>query len=196
MIKTLSTKAQWLRVNLRTNKSFVSALGLVLFVAASLLAAPLANAGEEYDKGKHKGKWKQHSKQEELKHEVSYLAQKLLDISGEEMLTVTQEPYKKPFLGVCSAVSPGGVQLTCITPGHAAEAAGLRTGDMVVEIDGISMLSPKTENVKKVYYDKLGAMKKGQILTIKVFRGSEEKTIKATVGEFSQPGYTLTIRRK
>ncbi len=196
MISTLSTKAQWLRIYPHTNKSFVKTLCAALFMAASLVSVSLAYADEEGDKGKDKSKWKEHSKEEELKHEVSYLAQKLLDMSGEDTLTVSQEPYMKPFLGVCSAINPGGVQLTCITPGHGAEAAGLRTGDMIVEVDGVSLTSSKSESVKKIYYDTLGSMKTGQVFTFKIFRGAEEKTIRATVGKLSQPGYTLTIRRK
>lgn len=156
--------------------------------------AGIAHAGEkDKEKGKHK-EW--HSNEEELKYEISFLAKKLLDMSGKETITVSQEPYTKPFLGVCSAVTPGGVQLTCITPGHNAEAAGLRTGDLVVKIDDLKLMAPSTGDVKKAYFGTIERMKTGQKMTFTVYRGPDEKTVEVTVGELSQPGYTMTIRRK
>jgi len=195
MIRVLTTKAEWLPI---TQKSFLTRWYWALFLVFYFVSAPFAIAGEESEEQKHKtiSEWKGHSKEEELKHEVSYLAEKLLEMSGKDTLTVAQEPYMKPFLGVCSSVTPGGVQLTCITPGHSAEASGLRTGDIIAEVDGVSMISSKTATIKKTYYEMLGSMKTGQVMTFKIFRGSEEKTIKATIGKLSQPGYTLTIRRK
>jgi hypothetical protein len=69
------------------------------------------------------------SSEEELRHEISYLAKELLDLSGEDSITVEQPAFMKPFIGICSEVLPEGVKLTCITPKHNAAKAGLTTGD-------------------------------------------------------------------
>lgn len=139
---------------------------------------------------------KEFSHEDEIKYEISFLAKKLLDNSGKEQITFSQEPYRKPFLGVCSHVTPGGVQLTCITPGHSAEAAGLRSGDLVVKINDIKMMAPNTGKLKKIYFGMIDQMKTGEKMSFTVYRGPDEKTIDVIVGELSQPGYTMTIRRK
>lgn len=155
---------------------------------------------KDYDKHSSKKHSKKHSeksiKEMELKSEIGFFAQKLLDVSGEDTLTISQEPFTKPFLGICGDPRAGGVKLTCITPGHNAEAAGLRTGDVVYQLDDIDFTSPNARIVKKAYYDYLGKMKTGQVITFRVYRGSSKETIDVTVGKLSQPGYIMTIRRK
>jgi len=179
-------------------------LNWLVTLVAAVCVSSFAHAGDnnkQMHKAKHKshsgsGHGHGHSREEELKYEISFLAKKLLDMSGEETITISQEAYSKPFLGVCSAVTPGGVQLTCITPGHSAEAAGLRTGDLVVEIDAIKMMAPSSNVVKKAYFGAIDKMKTGQKMSFTVYRGPDEKNIEVTVGELNQPGYTMTIRRR
>jgi predicted metalloprotease with PDZ domain len=80
------------------------------------------------------------SSEEELRHEISYLAKELLDLSGEDSITVEQPAFMKPFIGICSELLPEGVKLTCITPGHNASKAGLMTGDLVISINDIDLI--------------------------------------------------------
>lgn len=171
---------------------------LVLIALATTSQHVFAGESKEYEKKKEKDlkAWTKEKHQDEIKYEISFLAKKLLDISGEETITVSQDPIRKPFLGICSEITPGGVQLTCVTPGHNAKAAGLQTGDMVVELNGVNLVSSKMDEIKEAYYHQLMNMKTGQSMQFKVYRGPEELEIPVTVGEINHPGYIMTIKRK
>lgn len=172
--------------------------GLILLATAVVLQ--VSHAGESKALEKKQGKdikaWTKEKHQDEIKYEISFLAKKLLDMSGEETITVNQDPIRKPFLGICSEITPGGVQLTCVTPGHNAKAAGLQTGDMVVELNGVNLVSSKMGEIKEAYYHQLMNMKTGQSMLFKVYRGPEALEIPVTVGEINHPGYIMTIKRK
>lgn len=178
---------------MKTNKMKLLILVLMSIMTATTVAGELE---KEHEKSKESKLWDEKNMQQELKYEISFLAKKLLDLSGEETMTVTQEPIRKAFLGICSEIRPGGIELTCVTPGHNAKAAGLQTGDVVIELNGVNFVKAKTSELKEAYYKQLMTMKKGQKMAFKVYRASELLDIDVTVGEINQPGYTMTIKRK
>lgn len=140
----------------------------------------------------HAGEWAE----AEIKNEISYLAQKLLDMSGKDTYTVESPAYMKPYLGVCSEISTKGVKITCVTPGSGAAKSGLKTGDILSEIDGVSMMNDDVAKVKDAYYGAVKKMKTGEVMELTVFRGTETITLKATVGTISHPAYTLIISKQ
>jgi len=142
---------------------------------------------------------------DELKHEISFLAKKLLDKSGKDNITVKQAAIKKAFIGVCPEPTAKGIHLTCITPGHSAAKAGLQTGDLVVAIDALSMVTNRAEkqwhkgSKKRGHYDAyhqvFDNLKTGETLAFKILRGGKEMTVMVTVGAISHPAYTMTISK-
>jgi len=136
------------------------------------------------------------SKEEELKHEISFLAKKLLDISGEDSITVEQPAFMKPFIGICSDVLPKGIKLTCITPGHNASKAGLKTGDLITSINDIDMTGSSKRSHKNAFYSLTTSMKIGDKLVMTLIRKGKEQVITAKVGAISHPAYTLTVKKK
>ncbi len=134
--------------------------------------------------------------EEELKHEISFLAKELLDISGEDSITVEQPAFMKPFIGVCSDVFAKGVKLTCITPGHSAARAGLKTGDLITAINDIDMTGANRDKQNKKYYSLVKKMKTGDKLVMNLIRKGKEQVITVTVGAVSHPAYTLTVKKK
>ena len=151
---------------------------------------------KSHKKDKKRSEHEEWMHEKEIRSEIGYFAMKLLEMSDKDEISLSQEPYTKPFLGVCSEITENGVKLTCITPGHNAGKAGLRTGDMVIELNGNNLISTNTKKVKKDYYDVLMNMQTGDVLNMKIMRGSEEMEFKPTVGKLMQPGYDLTIYRK
>ncbi len=133
---------------------------------------------------------------EELRHEISFLAKKLLEKSGGDSVTIEQPAYMKPFIGICSDVSRRGVKLTCITPGANASKAGLKTGDLVTAINGIDMVTSSSRESEDAFYGITKTMKAGDKLVMKLIRKGEKQTITATVGDIGQPAYTLTVSKK
>jgi hypothetical protein len=88
-----------------------------------------------------------------------------------------------PFLGVAkSALLPeyGGAHIDDVLPNTAAFAAGLRTGDVVVEIEGRDV-SNWEDLVRGIRRSKVG-----QKVQLKVIREGKEQTIEATLGSREQ----------
>lgn len=130
-----------------------------------------------------------------VKNEISYLAKKLLDMSGKDAYTVEYEAYDKPYIGICSEVNVEGVAITCITPGSQADKAGLKTGDTVSEINGINMRHKDVMKTKKAYMHIVKSMKKGDVIAMKLNRAGKINEVKVTVGSMSHPAYKLEIKR-
>ena len=89
--------------------------------------------------------------EEEIQKEIGFLAKKLLEISGKDTYRCDVESLSRPLIGICSDVSNRGVVLTCITPGSQADKAGLRTGDLIVKLNGIEMANDDVMKTKKAY---------------------------------------------
>ena len=133
--------------------------------------------------------------EEELRNEISFLAKKLLDISGEESITIEQAAYMKPFIGICTSLTPKGVKLTCITPGHNAFKAGLKTGDLITSINEIVLTKSNKNGYKKAYAGLLKSMKTDDSLAVKFMRKGEERSVVFKVGAVYYPAYTLTVKK-
>jgi membrane-associated protease RseP (regulator of RpoE activity) len=85
----------------------------------------------------------------------------------------------RPYLGSVpdmSAVDVRGVRLSDVTAGSPAEHAGLRKGDVVVELQGAAVTDLQS------YSDALYAHRPGDEVTIVVLRGAERVTVRATLG--------------
>ncbi|MBX2848186.1 MAG: PDZ domain-containing protein [Acidiferrobacterales bacterium] len=130
--------------------------------------------------------------EEEIMAEISYLADKLLALKGTESMSISSSPYTKPFVGVCSQVIPEGIELTCITPKSQADKDGLKTGDILTEINDTAMVEGPG---KHPYWPIINGMKVGDVLNIALLRAGEMQRIKVTVGELKKPGYECDITR-
>ena len=93
---------------------------------------------------------------------------------------VAGEPIEPGFLGVRGDVSSdgsAGVEVTEVTPGSAAETAGLQVGDRILSIDG----APVSQ------FDELAglvvARQPGDVVVLDVVRGGETLAIEAVLGQ-------------
>ena len=69
-----------------------------------------------------------------------------------------------------------GLRLGGVTPGSAAEKAGLLTGDIVVELGGVPVLDLQS------YSDALYSHKPGDDVTVVVLRGTNRISVTVTLG--------------
>lgn len=85
---------------------------------------------------------------------------------------------KRPLLGIVwnQTSTKEGVEIESITPGHAAEKAGIKPKDVIVEFDGRKLIT--FDDLKE------SIMKKtpGDKVTVKVLRGAEEIEFECTLG--------------
>ena len=127
--------------------------------------------------------------------EISFLAKKLLDMTSQESYSVNQPAYTKAFIGICTSMTKQGVLLTCVTPGTEAEKAGLRTGDVLTQINGKRMPGIETKEAESAYWSSIKKMKVGDVLKVSLIRDKKTITMDVGVGELSHPKYTLTINK-
>ncbi len=187
-----------------SSKPFARLLSKVLTLV--IMSMPLAATAHQHgihDK-QSKSELKKSAKAEkeemtrkEIMHEISYLAKKLLDDSNEDSIVVKSAAVVKPFIGVCSKILALGIELTCITPDSQAEKNGLKTGDIVQSINGISMASedPNEKRVKHAYWPIVNEMKTGDVLKMNILRAGRSLEIDVTVGSLTHPAYELKVTR-
>jgi hypothetical protein len=85
----------------------------------------------------------------------------------------------QPSLGTVPDMGAGdvpGLRLSGVTPGSPADKAGIRAGDVVVELGGKQVTDLQT------YSDALYSHKPGDEVTVVVLRGTERLTFKVTLG--------------
>lgn len=94
---------------------------------------------------------------------------------------VTEDPFAPPRPGVRLGVRPDyaymggdGMRLEGVTPGGAAEKAGLKDGDVIVEISGVPVRSVNG------YMASLSGKKPGDTLEVTLLRGGKRMTLKVT----------------
>jgi hypothetical protein len=86
---------------------------------------------------------------------------------------------RQAYLGTVPDMAPGdkpGLRLTGVRPGSPADLAGLKTGDVIVELGGAPVKDLYS------YSDALYAHKPGETIKIVVLRGTERVTVTATLG--------------
>jgi len=134
--------------------------------------------------------------EEEVKREISYLAMTLLKIKGQDSYTLESEALVKPYIGVCSKMKPKGVYLACVTPKSQAAKAGLKTGDVILSINGISMANQSEHyDPNKAYWKLTDEMKVGDKLKLVLADGDKTRQMTVSVGSLSHPAYRIEISK-
>ena len=85
---------------------------------------------------------------------------------------------KRPLLGIVwnQTSTKEGVEIESITPGHAAEKAGIKPKDVIVEFDGRKLIT--FDDLKECIMKKTP----GDKVLVKVLRGAEEIEFECTLG--------------
>jgi len=104
-------------------------------------------------------------------------------------IKVARATTSVPFLGVGAAPGANGMEVQSVTPGSAAEAAGVQMGDILVTVGDISIVAePDWASTFRSRYRGRG----GQPLAIVVRRGAEQLTLNTAVRERTSTRYTLS----
>jgi putative serine protease PepD len=83
------------------------------------------------------------------------------------------------FLGVTPTNANGGVGISTVKPGSAADDAGLKVGDVVTAVDGRTITDQS--QLRAI----ISQHKPGDTLTLTVRRDGATRTVKATLGSRS-----------
>ena len=131
--------------------------------------------------------------EEDIKREISYLSKKLLELKGEKQYVLTNPVYQRPYIGICFSGTKEGMLLTCVTPGHQAFKAGLKTGDVITHVNGVSLANSDPAIVKKNYLSQTKNIQTGDVLAVQYIRTGENFQLDLTVGQLAHPAYKLEI---
>lgn len=134
--------------------------------------------------------------EEEIQLEISYLAMKLLEIKAKDSYTLESKALIKPYIGICSTMKKKGIYLSCVTPASQGAKAGLKTGDMVLSINGVSMANQQDYRDPDGDYWKItDRMKIGDELVLELVDGDKTRELTVTVGSLSHPAYRIEISK-
>lgn len=89
------------------------------------------------------------------------------------------EPVPVPpstWLGIAPTMAQGGVGVQAIAPGSPGEKAGLKTGDIIVSINGQALATPQA------LVRLLGTLKPGDVVEINLNRDGQAQTVQAMLG--------------
>jgi len=82
----------------------------------------------------------------------------------------------RPYLGLTTAAGSAGVEVQAVTPGSPAQRAGLRTGDVVVSVDGDAVSEPGDVT------DALDGNEPGDSVEVEVERDGSRQQLDITLG--------------
>ncbi len=165
---------------------------LTILVVASCLVGPVAAVGDPNEA----------SELDRLREELSRTQQQLEQLSRQiERLSrdrpaavIAPRSYSfggeaRPMVGIImnAAADRRGVLLVGVTPEGPAEQAGLRSGDLIVEIDGQTLAGRSAVDEA---YDLLDGMKAGDTFEFVYERDGERKTATVTA-ELHQPSWSF-----
>jgi putative serine protease PepD len=86
------------------------------------------------------------------------------------------QTIERPYLGVSTAAGAAGVEVQEVTPGGPAQRAGLRSGDVVLSVDGRTVSEPDDIT------DALDGSEPGDSVTVEVERDGGREQFDITLG--------------
>jgi predicted metalloprotease with PDZ domain len=98
----------------------------------------------------------------------------ILPLAGLRMVADT---VREPRLGISTGADSSGIAVTGVLPGGAAEAAGVRAGDYLISLGGVSVTDPDFGQTFRTRFGK----EEGVPLPIKVRRGADTVTLNGKV---------------
>jgi serine protease Do len=92
-------------------------------------------------------------------------------------LGVRFQPMTRELANAFKAKDANGALVADVTPGSPAEKAGIKSGDIIIEIDGKKIEESRALRVQ------IASSAPGTKVRLKISRGSEEKTVEVTLAE-------------
>lgn len=125
----------------------------------------------------------------EAEQRLAEAAKRVAELSTErlgaigDMSTFTVNMSKRPMLGVnIGSETPEdgpveGVRIVSVTPGGAADDAGIRAGDLITSINGESLQAENQMEANKRVLDFMRGVEEGDVLTLEYVRDGKSGTV-------------------
>jgi len=151
----------------------------ICFAASAALVTASANAQTAADTGSRPGEAAATSTQQPLPQPAS---DESAEMPLRQQSPVTASTQQRAELGVWLMASSGpGVEIHQVTPGSAAEAAGLLPGDILLRLNGRPVVSPL--EVRQI----IRRLPAGEVITLDVVRNGVPRQMTATLTAMPEP---------
>ena len=154
------------------------------------LAAPIAGAAEPVDRAALEQQLKEaRTKLNDAARDVADLSQQLYGGDRhEELMRFVQGQPQGAMLGINIEDAKGrddGVEVVGVSPGGPAEQAGLKTGDIVVAMDGQSLRTTDGRDPSTQLVERMRSVEPGQTVNLDYLRDGQKRSaaIKAAPAE-------------
>lgn len=179
-------------------------LRILIPLAASVLLAGQAVAQSQAELERNEAEiTRELEEQERLMAEA---ARRIAELTQERLPRV-QEYMKrnmefyaadKPRLGVTIGEDKNGgpvegVIITAVTPGSAADDAGLRAGDIVTAINGDSLAADSSDEANRLVLDFMEGVEQGDVLTLEYLRDGKVGTVEAEPRPVDMQAYAFAF---
>lgn len=169
---------------------------LIVALAASLLAGPTlaqqADAEADVEQRHAELSLEQaeiEQRMREAEQRLAEAAQQIAELSARQLPRVAEFTKKihvdsRPRLGITIGDDePGpapGVQVMGVSPGGAADDAGLRAGDTITAINGESMTAESASEANKKLLDFMSGVEEGDVLKVDYLRNGKAGNVEVT----------------
>lgn len=169
-------------------KTLVTAFALLLLAAGVAVAQEDPRAAAEADRARAEAEAERAAAEARLEEARARLeeaareiAELTVDAMGDAKVVIRQQLSegagpRRVMLGVVIAepeAGTDGVPVETVTPGSAAEAAGIRSGDVLLSIDGEQLAWAGERSPNQRLLEKLGELEPGGTFVVEHRRGSE-----------------------
>lgn len=100
---------------------------------------------------------------------------------------------RKAMLGITIEDVGDGAKVSGVSPGGPAEEAGLKVGDVIVELDGTNLKDSKG-SATKVLIQKMADVDPGDAVDVVVVRGGDRETLEVEARPFESRAYMFAFR--
>ena len=123
----------------------------------------------------------------EAEKQMAEAARRVAELSVERMPELREVQMKiaglnRPRIGINIGGEEGsgpveGVKVLGVTPGTAADDAGLRAGDIITAVNGESMTADSSEGATKLLFEFMEGVEEGDVLEIDYLRNGNQGTV-------------------
>ena len=148
------------------------------------------------DEGKSEIKKPQDEQITLIREQLEFLASKLLKLTHSEEYTVNHQGHELLVFGACGNGVKQGVKINCVSPGSAAELMGVKSGDIITEVNGAKLDNLPTKEATTLYYDVIDALKGGDAIRITYLQNGQLRNESGVIKAYYSPGYTFSVTIK
>jgi len=131
-----------------------------------------------------------------IKEQLEFLALKLLKITGSEERIVNHKGHELLVFGACGNGIKQGIKVNCVSPGSAAEKMGVKSGDIITEVNGAKLDNLPIKEATTLYYNVIDALKDGDAIRITYLQNGQLRNESGVIKGYYSPGYTFSVTVK